>query len=129
MNDSLNELRALDRAALIERWRQVFRCPAPRYAHVELLRGALAWQMQAVAAGVAASARRRLVKVLRGSGRSKALSPGTQLLREWNGRTYRVTVSSHGFDCDGRTYRSLTAIARAITGTAWSGPAFFGLRR
>ena len=58
---------------------------------------------------------------------SKILSPGTQLIREWKGRTYRVEVTAQGFFYDGKTWRSLSAIARAITGTPWSGPAFFGV--
>jgi hypothetical protein len=49
-------------------------------------------------------------------------------MREWNGRTHRVTVLDRGFDYDGSTHRSLSSIARAITGTPWSGPRFFGLR-
>ncbi len=56
-----------------------------------------------------------------------ALSPGVQLVREWNGRTWHVEVLEDGFTCKGKTYRSLSAIARMITGTRWSGPRFFGL--
>ena len=54
---------------------------------------------------------------------------GTRLVREWNGRTYEVTVIHGGFDYEGRRYRSLTAIATAITGTHWNGRAFFGLKK
>jgi hypothetical protein len=53
---------------------------------------------------------------------------GTRLVREWNGRTYEVTVVYGGFEYEGRRYRSLTAIATAITGTHWNGRAFFGLK-
>jgi hypothetical protein len=53
---------------------------------------------------------------------------GTRLVREWNGGRYEVTVVSGGFEYAGRRYRSLTAITKAITGTHWNGPAFFGLR-
>ena len=52
---------------------------------------------------------------------------GARLVREWNGRTYTVTVEEEGFTYAGRNYRSLTAIAREITGARWSGPRFFGL--
>lgn len=55
------------------------------------------------------------------------LAPGIQLVREWNGRPYKVEVSKDGFLFDGKEYRSLTAIAKKITGTNWSGPRFFGL--
>jgi len=56
-----------------------------------------------------------------------ALLPGTRLVREWNGRTHIVDVGDNGFVFDGKTYRSLSAIAKRITGTHWSGPRFFGL--
>lgn len=54
---------------------------------------------------------------------------GTRLVREWNGRKYEVTVIHGGFDYEGRRYKSLTAIATAITGTHWNGRAFFGLKK
>ena len=53
---------------------------------------------------------------------------GTRLLREWQGVEQVVTVTADGFEWQGRPYKSLSAIARAITGTRWSGPAFFGLK-
>ena len=56
-----------------------------------------------------------------------ALKPGTRLMREWNGRTYQVEVVLGGFVMEGRTYRSLSAIAKHITGAHWSGPRFFGI--
>jgi hypothetical protein len=57
------------------------------------------------------------------------LTPGTQLVREWQGRVHRVQVTDRGFEYQNNTYRSLSYIARLITGTSWSGPAFFGLRQ
>ena len=56
------------------------------------------------------------------------LKPGTRLLREWQGRSHEVLVLNDGFSWQATHYRSLSAIARKITGTAWSGPLFFGLR-
>ena len=56
------------------------------------------------------------------------LKPGTRLMREWQGRTYDVLVLDDGFCWQNTRYRSLSAIARKITGTAWSGPLFFGLK-
>jgi hypothetical protein len=58
----------------------------------------------------------------------RSLSAGTLLTREWNGRTERVMVLADGFAWNGQTYDSLSEVARAITGTRWSGPAFFGLK-
>ncbi len=57
------------------------------------------------------------------------LKPGVRLLREWGGRTHQVTVTDDGFDYGGKHYRSLSEIARTITGARWSGPRFFGLRK
>jgi hypothetical protein len=59
----------------------------------------------------------------------KKLSPGTVLMRDWQGRRHSVMVTGDGFTHEGKTYRSLSEIARAITGTRWSGPAFFGLKQ
>jgi hypothetical protein len=55
------------------------------------------------------------------------IRPGMRLVREWNGRAHVVDVTSDGFMFDGKTYRSLSAIAKRITGAHWSGPRFFGL--
>ena len=77
---------------------------------------------------------RRLGEELRATGRissvgtQPAFKPGTRLIREWQGRTHEVTVLEHGFQWNGETYRSLSAVARAITGTRWNGHVFFGLK-
>jgi len=55
--------------------------------------------------------------------------PGTRLIRQWDGETHQVTVCEHGFEYKGERYRSLSQIARLITGTRWSGPLFFGLKQ
>ena len=57
------------------------------------------------------------------------LTPGTVLLKTWQGQRYTVTVAAEGYEFQGQTYASLSEIARRITGTRWNGPAFFGLRR
>jgi hypothetical protein len=57
------------------------------------------------------------------------LSPGTRLIREWQGEVHQVTVESEGFVYRGKRYRSLSVIARKITGTHWSGPSFFGIKK
>jgi Protein of unknown function (DUF2924) len=64
----------------------------------------------------------------RGSPR-RQLKPGTVLVRDYHGQRHTVTVAADGFNWQGTTYPSLSAIARAITGTAWSGPRFFALAR
>jgi hypothetical protein len=67
-----------------------------------------------------------LTKIL--AQRQRGLSPGTILVREWNGQAHRVMVVEQGFAWQGVTYDSLSKIAQAITGTKWNGPRFFGLR-
>lgn len=57
-----------------------------------------------------------------------SLVAGTRLIRDWQGTRHEVTVLPDGYEYAGRRYRSLSAIARAVTGTQWNGPAFFGLR-
>jgi hypothetical protein len=64
-----------------------------------------------------------------GSSPRRQLKPGTVLVRDYQGQRHSVTVTPDGFDWQGTTYTSLSAIARAITGTAWSGPRFFALAR
>ena len=129
----LSMLVALDRTALAERWVATFDCAAPRSCQATLLRQALGWhvQMQALRESVgvreadrAAQGLKRAASASPGAG----LSPGTRLLREWQGVTHHVTVLPSGFEYGGNSYRSLSAIARLITGSSWSGPLFFGLR-
>lgn len=137
MSDSsdldLTVLESTDRSSLAQRWMATFDCPAPRSCQAPLLRGALAWhaQMQALRQSVGSREADRVGRSLRraaSSSSAASLSPGTRLLREWQGQTHHVTVIAGGFEYSGRTYRSLTAIARLITGMSWSGPQFFGLR-
>jgi len=130
---ALRELAALDRATLVARWEVAFGCPAPRHVQAPLLRLALGWHLQMEATGHSRSLRPAIVArpPVRPPVRPKPrpLAPGTRLLREWQGATHHVTVGAAGFAYRGAMYRSLSAIARRITGTAWSGPLFFGLSR
>jgi len=127
---ALRELAELDRAGLVARWTVAFGCPAPRHVQAPLLRLALGWHLQMVASGRGPAARKdhaiTVTKVARQ--KIRPLVPGTRLLREWQGKTHHVTVTAKGFEYAGAKYGSLTAIAKQITGTAWSGPLFFGLR-
>ena len=129
----LTDLMTLDRGTLVSQWEQAFGCPAPRHAQAAFLRNALAWHRQVAAQ--AKTVRGGVERLIRGLRRkaaavspSASMAPGTRLLRQWQGVTHHVTVLTQGFEYNGMTYKSLTAIARVITGTAWSGPLFFGLR-
>ena len=106
----------------------------PNRSHVE---SRLAYKLQEQAfGGLAPETKLRLQAIganhskikLRAKPREFEFAPGTILLREWGEREHRVTVTAEGlFECEGRSFRSLTAVARHITGTHWSGPLFFGL--
>lgn len=103
----------------------------------DLMARHIAWKMQEKVHGGLAPARiremNRLSDQLRGSGdldlaRERQLRTGTRLVREWHGKVYSVTVLDQGYLFEDRLYGSLTPIAREITGAAWSGPRFFGLK-
>ena len=123
-----------DRTDLLKTWQAIFGSPAPAYLSVVFLQKAIAHERQCKAkGGLSAASVRALRQIAQGRDIAKAiplrLSPGSQLVRDWNGRRYQVDVTEEGFRMDGRNWASLSAIAKHITGTAWSGPRFFGLTR
>jgi hypothetical protein len=125
---ALAELAALDRPALALRWQSVFGVPAPKSCQAPLLRGALAWHVQVSIHQANANRASKALARAASFPLANTLTPGTRLLREWQGRTHHVTVVGDGFEYEGRHWKSLSAITRSITGTRWSGPRFFGLR-
>ncbi len=128
VKQDVEALQRLDLFALRAIWSERFG-PAPRFRSVELFRLMLAWRIQAAAHGGLEPAVR---KALRASGpvvaEGQDLGIGATLQRQWQGETVVVTVIEGGFAWDGRTFRSLSAVAGAITGSRWNGPKFFGLR-
>jgi hypothetical protein len=134
--EALSRLPNLDIGELRQQWRGLYKTQAPPNLSRELLLGAVAYRMQEVAFGELRPARQRQLRQIAQQfdriGAAKArprpeLKPGTRLMREWQGRTYDVLVLDDGFSWQNTHYRSLSALARKITGTAWSGPLFFGL--
>lgn len=123
---ALESLQSADRDTLVSRWQGLFKCEPPPRVHIGLMRGVLAWHAQCEANGVTLPPQPEPAAPGRAA---PGLRPGTRLLREWRGTTHEVRVIPQGFEYAGKTYKSLSAIARAITGTPWSGPAFFGLKR
>jgi Protein of unknown function (DUF2924) len=137
LEDEVARLRDLDLSRLRARWRSLFRRKAPNHLPRHLVYRMIAYRLQAERLGdLDRDTRRFLDRVAAGTGnelptprhRRHTLRPGTVLVREWDGRSQRVTVLDEGFAWNGATYRSLTEVAFAITGTRWSGPRFFGLR-
>ena len=123
---------------LQKKWQQAFKASLPKgYSRNLIIRG-LAYKLQVQAYGGLCQGVNRKLKVLakqldvndRSSFEvASALKPGAKLIREWNARTYIVYVTEDGFEYNQQHYKSLSKIAREITGTRWSGPRFFGLKR
>jgi hypothetical protein len=124
-------------AALKQKWRELFEREPPPYNR-RFLENRLAYRIQELAyGGLKPETIERLEALAdeiegKGSRRRRALESrpiaGTRLIREWKGIEHCVTVRDEDFEYQGRPYRSLSAIARAITGTRWNGLVFFGLR-
>jgi Protein of unknown function (DUF2924) len=125
-------------ADLRAEWRRLYRASPPNKIGRDVLELGVAWKLQERALGGLSSATRRrladLAETLESKGdltkaRSAKLRPGARLLREWRGSSHEVLVTENGFLWRGERWRSLSVIAREITGTQWSGPRFFGLVR
>jgi Protein of unknown function (DUF2924) len=134
MAEEIARLADLSREGLIDQWVLTYGNPPPKGISRRLLELSAAYALQAKAfGGLKPALRRNLVAALASESKpSKLVSdttvkPGTRLVRVWNGRTYHIEVVADGFLWNEKHYRSLTAIARAITGSRWSGPRFFGL--
>jgi Protein of unknown function (DUF2924) len=135
-------LRGLETKALRARWRTSFGQDAPPHLARHLLFAMLAYRLQAEAMGYLDAETVRFLKHVNLAPskqsavpltqaferRTRVLSPGTVLTREWGRQHHRVIVRDGDFVWEGRTYRSLSEIAKLITGTQWNGPRFFGLR-
>jgi hypothetical protein len=122
-------IRSLPLDALRRRWRVIFGRTPPAALGKDLLGRMMACRLQEQAFGSLDRERLRFLEGLARHGGSprRQLKPGTVLVRDYQGQRHTVTVAPDGFNWQGTTYPSLSAIARAITGTAWSGPRFFAL--
>jgi len=132
----IEHLDAMDAAALRAAWEEAVSRPPPPHASDDYMRSVLAYRIQEEAGPkLSVVTRRRLEKIAAGFDGDPSYRPvpsvrmkaGTKLLREWNGATHEVRVLDDGFEYRGERHKSLSAIARAITGARWSGPRFFGL--
>jgi hypothetical protein len=136
--DQIARLVNMPPARLRAEWRRLHRGQALLEGlSSDLLARSIAWRLQEKICGglppAQVRALARLAKQLETSGemdleRQRQLKPGTRLVREWHGQVYTVHVLDQGYEFEDRHYASLTPIARQITGAAWSGPRFFGLK-
>lgn len=128
IDQKLEHLESMDMAALREQWRRRLGAP-PSLRSRDLLRRILAFELQAeVHGGLSTELRQRLRIVGTARANRRALQPGTTITREWRGERHVVQVTPAGFEHSGTAYKSLSEIARQITGARWSGPRFFGLK-
>lgn len=125
----LNQLRA--------RWKLLYETEAPPHLSRDLLRRAVAYRIQENLLGGLKPATRRLLERVAENARAhkptkvapmRKVGPNTILIREWGGTRHEVTILENGAMFRGKRYRSLSQVARVITGTNWSGPLFFGLK-
>jgi Protein of unknown function (DUF2924) len=140
VSTKIDHLGKLSRQELRTLWEKEFSEKAPMTLGRDVLALAIAYARQerrygGLAKPVARELERLLAQVLLGEAaggtepfRTPLPRTGTMLVREWRGTAHNVTVMEGGFLWNGKAYRSLSAIALAITGTKWNGPRFFGMR-
>ena len=124
----LDALESMSRVELRAAWNREVGTTAPNVS-AGLLRLALAHHLQSKVMGGVTKAMERKLQEIGDDAAAERVTPGTRLVREWRGRVHVVTVSDDGrYRWQGRDWNSLSEIARTITGTRWSGPAFFGIK-
>ena len=115
-----------EKSSLYKSWQQAFGRLAPTGCHPSFLHKAIEWQKQVNQhGGLSASEKRRLLV----DATAENANSGTRLVRVWQGETHQVTVLADGYLYQDQHWTSLSAIARAITGTPWSGSLFFGVKK
>ena len=132
----LTWLEALTNFELRAEWRRLHHMQPPKSLSRDLLLRGITYRIQEIASG---GLSKSVLRKLTGAGPEAtsehrrraaprtAVKPGTRLVREWNGQTHTVLVNADGVEWRDRRYRSLSVVAREITGAHWSGPRFFGL--
>jgi hypothetical protein len=137
ISSQINTLRSLSRQQLLELWQKLYGKASPPEIRRELMVPFLAYRMQEKQyGGLKASTRSELRRIARELDRPSRelrvrsrIKPGTRLCRRWRGKMHEIFVTESDYEYLGARYRSLSEVARKITGTRWSGPAFFGLRK
>jgi hypothetical protein len=137
LENRITRLPKLDRTALCDLWKSHFDTSPPSELRRDLMIPILAYRIQEQAFGsLKAASRNRLRQLAEGFAHGcndvvapkTSLKSGTRLIREWGNQVHLVHVGANGFEYKGGRYKSLSQIARLITGTRWSGPAFFGIK-
>jgi Protein of unknown function (DUF2924) len=132
-------LRALSRSKLLDLWQKLYQKAAPHGIRREILVPFLAYRIQENAhGGLKPTALAELLRIAKALEKNRTstegvirprIKIGTRVFREWGGHTHEVFVTDSGYEYRGVSHKSLSEIARKITGTRWSGPAFFGVKK
>lgn len=131
-------LAGLNKQQLSSLWREEFGKEIPPHLRKPLIVSVLCYRIQEKEfGGLSHAARKRLREIAASLAHSKrarvradpAIEVGSRLVRSWHGEVHEVNVTEAGFEYRGKSYRTLSKIAREITGTQWSGPLFFGTRK
>lgn len=138
IQELVKELKLLSRKELLIKWCDIFDMPAPMNLNKPYLIRHIGWQIKF--GGLTASTQKQIDKLVEQYIKNKALknidikrvqkfvvTVGTRFIRDFKGRKHEVTALDNGFSYNGKTYRSLSAIANEITGTRWNGKKFFGI--
>ena len=121
-------LMTLGRPELIDWWQTLFDCPPPKSVPESFLREVIGWHIQAKEYGGLSAIEKRQLK-LGAASPTGQLAVGSRLIRVWQDQTHQVTILEDGYLFQEQRWKSLSAIAKQITGTPWSGPVFFGLKK
>ncbi len=137
IGSEIEELGGLDLQELRSKWKELFDQNPPAFRSPDIFRRMLAARIQERAfGGLSPDAKAKLKKLAKSFGRDRGpfplsltLKAGSVLAREWGGAIHKVRVLRDGFEYGGARFNSLSEVAREITGTRWSGPLFFGLKK
>jgi len=137
ITERVTALPKLSKTELHKLWKELFSTSPPAQVRRRLLIPILAYRLQERAFGSLTAANRgrlrQLARAFEANSNPPASSvptvrPGTRLVREWGDQVHLVNVGTSGYEYQGARYKSLSEIARLITGSRWSGPLFFGIK-
>ena len=144
MQETIEQLQQLSREELIKKWKKLFKTNSPQHARKEFLIKHIVWELQAKKQGGYSAQTQKQLNKLAGKlannqeikeeeinkpcRQSLEIKAGTKLIREYKGEKHEVTALEKGFEYKGKPYKSLSAIAKEITGTQWNGKLFFGVK-
>jgi hypothetical protein len=128
ITEKVRAVAQMERPELVSEWQGQFGAPPPSRLRMELMRPILVYRIQENAYGLSGSKGKGTIQGLASDANRRRFKTGAKIIREWKGELHEVTVTAEGYIYKGEVYKSLSPIAFRITGTKWSGPAFFGTK-